>query len=101
MLHLETLSPVALDLLKALSAHPSMESFALAGDTSLALRFGLDKLVADYRTKFPETDPLMLMRSMSYFDDAEADEDPRSLCDLTWEDIKSGIRKTVRTALEP
>jgi hypothetical protein len=40
MLHRETLSPVALDLLKALCAHPAVRPFTLAGGTSLALRFG-------------------------------------------------------------
>ncbi len=40
MLYLKTLSPVALDLVSALCAHPAMHSFALAGGSSLALRFG-------------------------------------------------------------
>ncbi len=205
MLHLETLSPVALDLVRALSAHLAMQPFALAGGTSLALRFGhrisvdldffthgpfdnellvatlkkdfplderrrgptgitgfitgvkidlvkypypplhqpetldgirlaslpdviamklsaitnrgakkdfydlktlidrfgLAKLIDHYGAKFPETDPLMLLRSLSYFSDAETDADPQTLLsDLTWTDVKSSIRKSVRTALK-
>src|SRR4051794_36066029 len=40
MLHRETVSPSTLDLLVALCAHPMLANFALAGGTSLALRFG-------------------------------------------------------------
>src|SRR4051812_11889750 len=40
MLHRETVSPSTLDLLVALCAHAALANFALAGATSLALRFG-------------------------------------------------------------
>lgn len=200
MLHVETLSPVALDLLRALNAHPAMEAFALAGGTSLALRFGhrisidldffthedfenealavalkrdfpleerrrgptgvtgfisdvkidlvkypyppcfphdimagirlvslpdlaamklsavtnrgakkdfydlkalierlgVQRLINSYQAKFPETDPMMLFRSLTYFDDAENDEDPNSLEGLTWLQTKQSIRKAVQ-----
>jgi predicted nucleotidyltransferase component of viral defense system len=40
MLHRETVSASTLDLLRALSGHAALQSFHLAGGTSLALRFG-------------------------------------------------------------
>lgn len=203
MLHLETLSPVALDLVRALCAHSAMQSFALAGGTSLALRFGhrisidldffthdrfdnelltaalkrdfplderrrgttgvtgfitdvkvdfvhypqrlirptetcdeirlvslpdviamklsaitnrgakkdfydlhtlidrfgLGRLIDHYRTKFPGTDPMMLLRSLTYFADAEADEPPASLIGVTWLEVKRSISKAAQTEL--
>ena len=63
-------------------------------------RFGLEKPIDHYRAKFPETDPMMLLRSLSYFADAEAGEDPQVLDDLTWGDVKDSIRQAVRAALE-
>ena len=61
MLHRETLSPSALDLLKALCAHPAVDAFALAGRTSLALRFGHRLSVdLDFFTPVPfENEPLV------------------------------------------
>jgi hypothetical protein len=205
MLHLETLSTVALDLVRALCSHPAMQTFALAGGTSLALRFGhrisvdldffayerfdnealtaalkrdfplderrrgptgvtgfitgvkvdlvhypyglihanetcddirlvslpdvvamklsaitnrgakkdfydlhtlidqfgLGRLIEHYRTKFPGTDPLMLLRSLTYFADAEEDESPATLIDVTWMDVKRSISKAAQTELAP
>jgi hypothetical protein len=203
MLHRETLSPVALDLLKVLCAHPAVNPFALAGGTSLALRFGhrlsldldfftsepfeneplvvvlkrefafderrrgttgitgfmsgvrvdfvkyaypfiqppdviedvrlaslpdvvamklsavtnrgarkdfydlhrliiefgLPHLIETYQTKFPETDAMMMLRSLGYFNDAEEDEDPVSLAGTTWTDVKQFISSAVRGML--
>jgi hypothetical protein len=205
MLHLKTLSPVALDLVRALCSHPAMQSFALAGGTSLALRFGhrisvdldfftherfdnealtaalkrdfplderrrgpsgvtgfvtgvkvdlvhyphghiqptescdgirlvslpdvvamklsaitnrgakkdfydlhtlieqfgLGRLIDHYRTKFPGTDPLMLLRSVTYFADAESDEPPATLVGVTWIEVKRSISKAAQTELAP
>jgi predicted nucleotidyltransferase component of viral defense system len=199
MLHRETLSPSALDLLTALCAHPAMRSFALAGGTSLALRFGhrrsvdldfftsesfenetlvselsrdfeiderrrgptgvagfisgvrvdlvkyrykplvppdviegvrlmslpdvaamklsaitnrgakkdfhdlhmlireigLQALVGHYQAKFSGTDPMMMLRSLTYFADAEETEEPESLIGITWPEVKREIAKAV------
>ncbi len=203
MLHRETLSPSALDLLKALCAHPALMPFSLAGGTSLALRFGhrlsvdldfftsepfeneqlatvlkrdfafderrrgstgitgylsgvradfvkyaypfvqpseviegvrlasltdvvamklsavtnrgakkdfydlhmlirelgLPRLMEDYQTKFPETDCLMMLRSLAYFGDAEEDEDVVSLTATTWPEVQQAISTAVRGML--
>ena len=61
--------------------------------------FGLEALFEYYQAKFPQTDLLMLMRSLAYFDDAESDEDPVSLKGVTWEEVKAGIVAAVRVML--
>ncbi len=203
MLHRETVSTSTLDLLTALSAHPVLADFSLAGGTSLALRFGhrisedldfftgvpfdngalvsalkrdfpvddrrrgptgvaamvagvkvdfvkypyslihppetlegirllslhdvaamklsavtnrgarkdfydlhmlieklgLPHLISCYQAKFPSTEPLMLLRSLSYFADAEMDDEPQSLIGLSWEEVKQGVTAAVKTLL--
>ena len=201
MLHLASIPPGTLDLLRKLSAHPALEQFALVGGTSLALRFGhrrsidfdfftpetfdvdwlihtlekdlsgfevkaanqagfnalvddlkidfvtyryplieppetvegirmfslpdvvgmklgaitnrgakkdfydlhvliqnlgVDALIDIYRQKYPKHDPMIVIRSMIYFDDAEAEDEPESLNDVTWEEIKEAIVHAVR-----
>jgi predicted nucleotidyltransferase component of viral defense system len=203
MLHGQTLSPSALDLLKALCAHVALRPFALAGGTSLALRFGhrlsvdldfftsepfdnenlaaelrqdfalderrrgstgitayiagvkvdlvkyaypfmeppevidgirlaslpdvvamklsavtnrgakkdfydlhwlireqgLPHLIETYQKKFPQTDSLMMLRSLGYFADAEDEEEPVSLKGVTWPEVKHAITAAVREML--
>jgi hypothetical protein len=203
MLHREALPPGTLDLLKALSANPALKDFALAGGTSLALRFGhrmsvdldffterdFDKqdaiealaaghkvrvddindvgvmasvdgvkvdlvtyryslvappqtidgirllslpdlvgmklsaitnrgakkdffdlhtlilelgfpaLVQMYRQKYPNYDPMIMLRSVGYFADAEEQEDPVSLIGVTWPKVKESIERAVKAAL--
>jgi hypothetical protein len=59
-------------------------------------RLGLPSLVAHYQAKFPGTDPMMLVRSLAYFEDAEAQEEPVSLKGESWERVKAGIGGAVR-----
>jgi hypothetical protein len=203
MLHLQALPPCTLDLLISLSSHPQLADFALAGGTSLALRFGhrrsvdfdwfttdsfdqkalgealitshalkvehtnsaglsgtiegvkvdlvtyrypllhapeqiegirllsladvvgmklaavtnrgakkdfydlhtliehlgLPQLLEMYQAKFPQHDPMIMLRSLSYFEDAEDQEAPESLLGLSWEDVKDGIATAVRAML--
>ncbi len=203
MLHHETLLPGTLDLLTALSAHPVLTDFSLAGGTSLALRFGhrisedldffsgvpfdndalvttlkrdfafedrrrgptgvtalvagvkvdfvkypyallhppeklegirllslpdvvamklaavtnrgarkdffdlytligklgLPHLISCYQAKFPGTEPLMLLRSLCYFTDAESDVEPQSLIGLHWAEVKRGVSAAVKVLL--
>jgi len=60
---------------------------------------GLKELLRVYQSKFPDTDPMMLLRSLTYFMDAEEDEDPVSLINQDWEQVKSGIVKAVKEML--
>ena len=61
--------------------------------------FGLGVLFEHYQAKFSQTDVMMLMRSLAYFEDAESDEDPVSLTGVSWEEVKGGIVGAVREML--
>jgi predicted nucleotidyltransferase component of viral defense system len=204
MLHREAIPPGTLDLLTALSANPALASFALAGGTSLALRFGhrlsvdldffttdnfdkeaviralsqnhtvhvqnvnpagiraiidginvdfvtyrytllappetisdirllslldvvgmklsavtnrgakkdfydlhtlieklgMPELLRIYQAKYPTHDPLIMLRSIGYFADAEGQDDPKSLIGITWPKVKQSIQRAVKAALE-
>jgi predicted nucleotidyltransferase component of viral defense system len=60
---------------------------------------GLPHLVSIYQEKYPHHDAAILLRSLLYFEDAEADFDPVSLNNTTWEDVKESIIRAVRTML--
>jgi len=65
----------------------------------LILKLGFPALVDIYRQKYPSHDPLILLRSVSYFEDAEDQEDPVSLLGVTWPEVKSSIQRAVKEAL--
>ncbi len=62
----------------------------------LIARLGLPKLMAFYQAKFPGTDPMMLARCLTYFEDAETQEDPVSLKGQSWPGVKAGMAAAVR-----
>jgi predicted nucleotidyltransferase component of viral defense system len=65
----------------------------------LVNQFGLGELLKIYRTKYPDQEPVILLRSLVYFDDAELEPDPVSLTGVTWEEVKAGIVAAVRVML--
>jgi len=72
MLHLDTIAPDTLSLLKRIQALPEFSGTRLVGGTALALR------------------------SMSYFADAETMPMPRMLLPFEWEKAKARIGEAVR-----
>lgn len=58
---------------------------------------GLPELVRIYKLKFPKHDPMIVLRSMIYFDDAEDEDEPESLTGVTWDEVKDFIREAIRT----
>ncbi len=65
----------------------------------LVKRFGLGELLRIYRAKYPLQEPVILLRSLVYFDDAEFEPDPVSLTGVSWEEVKGGIVGAVREML--
>ena len=65
----------------------------------LILHFGLPELVRIYQAKFPAHDPMIMLRSLAYFEDSELQEDPLSLKSIDWSDVKEGVENAVRTML--
>lgn len=65
---------------------------------TLLRELGLEKLLDCYARKFPNHDPMIPLRSMIYFEDAEETETPKTLIKTTWAKVKADIQKAVRKA---
>ncbi len=63
---------------------------------ALIQHLGVDALIDIYRRKYPSHDPMIVLRSMIYFDDAEDDNDPEVLINESWEDVKAAICEAVK-----
>lgn len=64
---------------------------------ALIQHLGVDALIDIYRQKYPSHDPMIALRSMIYFDDAEEDADPDLLISKSWEEVKEEIREAVKS----
>jgi len=65
----------------------------------LISEFGLPALLDHYGAKFANHDPSIVLRSLVFFDDAEAQDDPASLNGATWPDVKKRIATAVKKML--
>lgn len=63
---------------------------------ALIRHLGVDKLIEIYQRKYPSHDPMIVLRSMIYFDDAEDDNDPELLAGQAWGEVKETIREAVK-----
>lgn len=57
--------------------------------------FSLDEILSFYEVKYPEASRFMAMKSITYFDDAEAEPMPNMLKEKSWSDIKKKILKDI------
>ena len=60
----------------------------------------LPEMFAWYQAKYPEGNPALAMRSLSYFADAETMPMPKMLIPFDWDEAKNLIRSAVRGLLE-
>ena len=88
MLHLETIEPGTLQILKSLQAIPALKDFLLK-------HFSLQEILDLYMEKYPDGSVFIAMKSLTYFDDAESDPMPKMFEDVSWETVKNSIRKAV------
>lgn len=58
--------------------------------------YSLNDIFAWYREKYPEANPALAMRSLSYFVDAETMPMPKMMIPFDWEEAKDRIRAAVR-----
>lgn len=58
--------------------------------------FGLDRMLASYSEKFQTRDIGHVIYSLTYFDDAEPEEPPEMLWNVTWREVKRTIEGWVR-----
>ena len=88
MLHLESVAPATLTLAQRLLALPELSEMRLVGGTALALQLG-------HRTSvdldFTDANEYTVLRSLTYFDDAEEQPLPVMLMPFDWEEAKTAI----------
>lgn len=62
--------------------------------------YSLRELLSAYRAKFFDGNELMVLRSLNYFDDAEADPDILYINEsIDWIEIKEGIKNHLKTEM--
>ncbi len=57
--------------------------------------FQLSEMIRFFSKKYPTTDPFVVIRSLAWFEDADAEPDPVALVDQSWPDIKDCVLKSV------
>lgn len=65
----------------------------------LLKQYSLPEMLAFYNQKYPEGSELLVLRSLTYFDDAEEDKAPDMLQQTDWKEVKATIRKEVKAIL--
>jgi hypothetical protein len=63
----------------------------------LLKQFSLSALLKFYGEKFPDGSEFLVLRSLTYFADADQDEDPKLLFPTDWEMVKKFILQEVKT----
>lgn len=58
--------------------------------------FSLSDMLHFFATKYPNSDPGYVVRSMTYFEDAEQQADPISLNTVSWSEVKQRVLRAVR-----
>jgi len=61
----------------------------------LLQHFSLKQMIEFYEKKYPKNNLFFVIRSLSYFNDAEADPLPQMFIDVSWEEMKSVIRNAI------
>ena len=61
----------------------------------LLQHFSLKQMLELYEKKYPQNNLFFVLRSLSYFHDAEADPLPTMYIDVNWDEMKSFIRNTI------
>lgn len=49
-----------------------------------------------YVLKYPSSDPAQVVRSLVYFKDADPQQDPIDLSNVTWLEVKASLRDHIR-----
>ena len=62
----------------------------------LLQHFSLKQLLELYEKKYPQNNLFFVIRSLSYFNDAEQDPMPEMFVDISWEEMKSTIQNAIK-----
>jgi hypothetical protein len=83
--------------LAAITGRGSKKDFV---DIYFLLReFNLKEILDFYTRKFHDGSPFLVLKSLTWFDDADADPDPVMLKPAEWDKIKASLMKSVETYL--
>jgi len=63
----------------------------------LLKKFSLDEILTFYESKYKDGSIFLVLKSLIYFDDADAEEMPHTFDDISWQTIKSNITKAHKT----
>lgn len=66
----------------------------------LMQQFSLSEMLTFYREKYIDGNELLVLRSLTYFDDADMDDDLMVLKKAAWPDVKNTINKAVHQLLK-
>ena len=58
--------------------------------------YSLDEMFDFYKEKYPHTDITFILRSLTYFEDAEIQDNPISIKNYDWKDVKQKMKITVK-----
>jgi hypothetical protein len=64
---------------------------------ALLAQFSVKQMIDFYTRKYPLSDPGQVVRSLVYFEDAEPQQDPIDLLNVTWPEVKANILDHVRS----
>jgi hypothetical protein len=53
--------------------------------------YKLDELLAFYKEKYVDGSEMMVLRSLTYFDDADQQEMPKMFSSISWKEVKLNI----------
>jgi hypothetical protein len=88
-IRIATIRDIAAMKLNAISNRGSRKDF---WDIAALLKtMSLPDLLSCFEMRYPHVNNWHAVRSLTYFEDAEADPDPVALDDTTWSDVKSTI----------
>ncbi len=95
-LRLASILDIAAMKLAAITNRGTMKDFV---DMAFLLeRFSLNEMMDAYTRRCPNGMPFLVIKSLSFFDDAENEPMPRMLIDRDWEQIKRTVRDAVKKA---
>jgi Nucleotidyl transferase AbiEii toxin, Type IV TA system len=63
-------------------------------------RYTLAQLVEHFKETLPSVDPFHIVKSLTYFDDAEKEPNPEMLIPVSWQTVKKTIEKKVESYLK-
>jgi len=92
-LHLADIKDIAAMKLSAITGRGTKKDFI---DLYFLLKeFKLEQLLAFYEQKYHDGSIFLVLKSLSYFENADEDVSPKMFITISWEDIKKEIIETV------